>query len=376
MSNDQKAKRQQSKNSRKGAVEDIAISVLQDQLRESAQNDSNSSALWVADEHPHPASLFSDLAQTKAVFLSNRFDQYQAAKNAGAESYFSDIDLSVASDHAVKNIFSRVAKERPLVHWVINEAFNLLPAGGSLWLSGYKNEGIKTHITRAETAFGAKAEVTRYKSQLLKAKLTKQENTGTALDNENYSILRQVETGGFSFWTKPGLYGWNKVDQGSKLLMDFLEEQSISFAGKKILDLGCGYGYLSMRAIDLGAENIVATDNCAAALAACGKNLSEQNIQTEIVPSDAGSEVSGVFDMILCNPPFHQGFSTTSSLHEQFIEQTKRLLSPSGSAYYVVNQFLDIEGITEITELSYHEMNKTQSFKLVLLNKQNSAQKN
>ena len=365
-----------SKKPRKSVHEDNAITVLQDQLRGIRQNDPNAAVLWVADEHSFPASLFSDLAQTKAVFLSNRFDQYLTAKNAGLETHFSDMDLSVATNQGITDVFFRVAKERPLVHRVINKAHQILPAGGSLWLSGYKNEGIKTHIARAGKAFGVKAEVSRHKNQLLQAKLTKQESTGTQLDDENYSSLRQIKSDGFSFWTKPGLYGWNKVDQGSKLLMDFLQEQSISFAGKKILDLGCGYGYLSMRAIDLGAENIVATDNCAAALEACQKNLSEQNVQAEIVPSNAGSEVSGVFDMILCNPPFHQGFSTTSSLHEQFIEQTKRLLSPSGSAYYVVNQFLDIEGITEITELSYHEMNKTQNFKLVLLNKQNSAQKN
>ena len=351
----------------KHSIADNATEALLDALRTAVQRPSNYRPLWVADEHKLPPNLTSTLADNNGLFISNRFDQHQRAMKGGVQSWFSDIDLSVLTENSIGHIFFRVAKERALVHHLINEASRTLPTGGSLWLAGFKNEGIKTHIERAEERFNTKANITRHKNQLFVGEIAQQSPAESDLPDNDYPVLRQVECGEQLIWSKPGLYGWNKADEASQLLMDFLADQSVSFEGKKILDLGCGYGYLSMRAIDLGAKNIVATDNCTAALAACEKNLSGTNIQSLVVPSNAGLEIDSAFDVILCNPPFHQGFSTTNEMHQKFLIETSRLLSAEAKAWYVVNQFLNIESIAKDAGLYAAEMSRTKSYKIVEL---------
>lgn len=356
-----------SKTASKQLYTDMAAEALFEALLSTTDGASDSRPLWIADEQKLPSNLIAGLTQHNGLFISNRFDQYQYASNGGVQSWFSDMNLDALPANSIGHIFFRVAKERALVHHLINQATRTLPIGGALWLSGFKNEGIKTHIQRAQDRFDAKADITRHKKQLYLAKIIRKDSQTSDLPDDNYPVLRQIECGQQLIWTKPGLFGWNKEDQASKLLMDWLSGTPTLIKSKKVLDLGCGYGYLCLRAAALGSAEVVATDNCAAALDACKKNLSDKQIQTEVIQSHAGCGINGSFDAILCNPPFHQGFSTTSDLHQLFVKETKRLLASDGKAWYVVNQFLNIGDIAEKSGLSCTEAHRTKSYKILEL---------
>lgn len=322
--------------------------------------------LWVADEHPITTESLTPLVNSSIKFISNRIDQFKIAKLAEFDAEFNDFDFSNHTNDK-QHIFFRVAKERALVHHIINQAFISLPLGGTLWLAGYKQEGIKTHIARAAKLFGNSAKVTKSKNQLSVAAITKQAKDDELLDDQQYKSLREFSyKDGSSFWTKPGLYGWDKIDPGSLLLCETLKERSDNLTDKSVLDIGCGYGYLSKFIIEYGPQKLVATDNCAAAIAATSRNL-ETFRKATVIASDAGDSVSEVFDLILCNPPFHQGFSTNGELHKKFLSNTKELLKPDGQAWYVVNQFLPIEKHCLDASLKCEEITRNKSFKVVLI---------
>jgi len=173
------------------------------------------------------------------------------------------------------------------------------------------------------------------------------------LPDDNYLELRQLQmSDSESYWTKPGLFGWKKIDQGSEFLIESLGTLKPDLANSRVLDLGCGYGYLACRAAELGAQEIVATDNCAAAISACRKNLKSFNSENYLcIPSDCADEVQGKFDLILCNPPFHAGFSTTTELHRRFFSAIRNKLKAEGQALVVVNQFLRLNNLCEENEL-------------------------
>jgi 16S rRNA (guanine1207-N2)-methyltransferase len=57
--------------------------------------------------------------------------------------------------------------------------------------------------------------------------------------------------------------------------------------------------------------------------------------------------LAGPFNLILCNPPFHQGFSVESALTDKFLNSTQRLLAKKGTAYFVVNAFIPLESKAE-----------------------------
>ena len=337
-------------------AEDKAIDLLIDQLAPES--------LWIADEHPLSLNHLKTLALNKIAFLTNRIDQHTNASKAGIDSLFSDMTLTTLNQQP-NHIFFRTAKERALVHRVINQACDTLPTGGHLFLSGFKDEGIKTHISRAEKRFGSKAQISRHKNQLYIASIEKSSAIGEPLIDQDYETLREIKHENLTFWSKPGLYGWDKIDKGSEFLIDYLASTKTTLLGKQILDLGCGYGFLSIKAAGLGATRLVATDNCAAALVACEKNLESIEIPASVIPSDAGNEISEKFDCILCNPPFHRGFSTTGALHKHFIQQTKRLLGSNGKALFVVTQFLNIETTAEQNGLLTTELARSSSFKII-----------
>ena len=147
-------------------------------------------------------------------------------------------------------------------------------------------------------------------------------------------------------WSKPGIFAWDRLDEGSCFLLEHLAD---ALAGRDIprrgLDLGCGSGLLALALLSAGWSEIMATDNNAAALHATAHNL-QLNTNSQhwtVQGADAGAGLQFSADLLLCNPPFHQGFAVDSSLTSKFLLAAHRLLSPRGQALFVVNGFIALE---------------------------------
>ena len=108
-----------------------------------------------------------------------------------------------------------------------------------------------------------------------------------------------------------------------------------------------------------------------AALAAAEKNITANNIVGRIQASDAGDQVSDKADVILCNPPFHQGFSVDGDLTTRFLKNTKRLLHKHGFAFFVVNQFIPVEKKAAAIGLFSETLDTQEGFKFVVLSHSN-----
>lgn len=324
--------------------------------------------LWIADEN----ALHNLAAVTPAANLtlvSNRFDVAQRARELGFTARFSDFDFSYLADNSIRTVIYRISKERPVVHHILNEAWRVLAPGGELLLSGLKQEGIKTYIEKAAVLFGNTQSRKVGMAYLGTALKHHAAPAPQALDSKQYSDLRLIETSQLDFYSKPGLFGWDKIDQGSAFLVEQLPRILLG-AGrppKSLLDLGCGYGYLTMMTRDLALERRVATDNNAAALLAITKNAEHFGLQIEVVADDSASQLAPGFDLILCNPPFHQGFSVDGALTDKFLRQTRRLLSPQGMAVFVVNQFIPLERAAQKYFPVIDTVGRNPSFKLICL---------
>lgn len=324
--------------------------------------------LWVADENA--------LATVKAVaprpdlfLLSNRFDVNESALRAGHQVRFSDFDFSGYADGSFDRLVFRIAKEKPVNHHVFNQAFRVLAAGGELHIAGLKNEGIKTFNDKLGNLFGNKQSSKQgagYRGDFNK-------NLAPAsakfFDDQDYARLRLIENAAINFYSKPGLFGWDKVDQGSAFLIAHLPDFLSRFSSlpMSMLDLGCGYGYLTLMTREMPFSRRVATDNNAAALLAMQCNAAHYRMQLDVVAADAGDALQETFDMVLCNPPFHQGFSVDSDLTEKFLRNTRRLLSVRGAALMVVNAFIGVERIASQHFAQVQTLASNGSYKLVLL---------
>jgi 16S rRNA (guanine1207-N2)-methyltransferase len=353
-----------------------------------AATSSNASTLWFVDDNIEAQDLgvMRQFAQTHQglQIVSNRFDKYDTLKNL-PNAFLSDFCLPPLPDAQTAEkeaVFFRVAKEKPVNMHLLNQSYRTLSDAGRLIFCGAKNDGMKSLIKHAESRFGCKAELCKIKPDLIIATITKHrsESPSPALDDRDYDAVRIIsqlnEINGrqitpLEFYSKPGVFGWDKIDKGSEMLTSALADILATMSPKPsiLLDLGCGYGYIAACAARLhNFEEVVATDNNVSALLAAKQTFAANEITVKLLASDAGRQLDQRFELILCNPPFHQGFNVDGELTRKFLDNTRRLLSGTGTAIYVVNSFIALEKHALQFGLKATLIDNSGSFKLIALN--------
>ncbi len=301
-------------------------------------------ALWLADENQLANLPRLQLFASQLHLLSNRFNLTQQAQALGLTAHFSDWLL--AEPAAYQHVFLRICKEKPTNFHLLNSALDWLAPEGTLHLSGAKDEGIKSIAAAAKTLFGSSLRLQKEGSAYWINLSKSSSPAATRLDTQRYQQLRPIaDWRGRPLYSKPGVYGWNKVDVGSALLIEhantWLSNNSHRIAS--CLDLGCGYGLLSLAFDSPGIGRRVATDNNAAALQCTAYNAQARGLSLEVLAGDCGDTVEGQFDLVVCNPPFHSGFAVDGDLTQRFLDTAQTRLAPGGTAFFVVNSFIALE---------------------------------
>lgn len=134
-----------------------------------------------------------------------------------------------------------------------------------------------------------------------------------------------------------GVFSANELDVGTQLLLSTLTEAQQG----KVLDLGCGAGVIGC-AIKQRSPKVQLTmsDIHAMALVSAERTLKENQLNAEVLASDVFSHIEGKFDLIISNPPFHDGIDTTYQTVHTLISQAKLHLNPNGELRIVANSFL------------------------------------
>jgi 16S rRNA (guanine1207-N2)-methyltransferase len=323
---------------------------------------------WFADEHITGLAL--PPAQSDWQCFTNRCDIADQLRAGGYTTQLGDFDIPMDMAQP-QTVCYRVSKEKALVHYIINQALARLPVGGSLLLSGHKNDGLHNYAKKAAALVGCSADIKKHDGAAYVATIIKQQAPSSLLDDSQYSLIREIAQVPQLF-SKPGVFGWQKQDRGSTLLIEYLPEFLSKFDSlpAQVADLGCGYGFISVMAAQClpGAQWLL-TDNNASAILAAEKNCSVHGLRSELVLADCAAGLQGPVDMVLCNPPFHQGFAVAGSLADRFLAAAHRLLARQGRALFVVNQFIPLErkalGLFRASEVLLEH----DGFKLVVLQK-------
>lgn len=341
------------------------------ELLRSALTESGGSALLVVDENVDASRCPATIEGRPVDYLTNRVDLCHALTAAGAQARCSDFDFSDYPAGALGSIAYRISKEKAAVHHVINEAGRLLAPGGRLVLIGHKNEGLNTYAGKAAARLGGACSRRRGPGGVSACSIPRAGAAGAPLADDDYAHLRPtIDIGTAMLLSKPGIYGWQKIDRGSALLIDCLRQwlsQARLPASPAVLDLGCGYGYLSVMASRLVDGRFVATDNNLAAVTACAQNFALCSVAGRVVPDDCGQQLTERFDLVLCNPPFHQGFATSADITGRFLASAAAHLAPDGAALFVVNQFIGLEAKAGAGFTHVDELRRQDGFKVALL---------
>lgn len=330
--------------------------------------DASGPTLWIVDENISHEQLSAVRHDASLQCLTNRFDVAFSLRSSEFHVSLSDFLFDELGPKQFQHIVYRVSKERALVHHCLNESLRHLAIGGQLHIIGNKDDGINTHGKNAEKLFARKAgkhkHSTAYSFTISKSREISNETPW--LDTKDYTVIRSCSVGEFEFLSKPGVYGWNKLDKGSVLLA---REAMHAFANNtgSVLDLGCGYGYLLLATADLPFSARCATDNNVAAVHAAEANVKAAQIDAHVWLDDCAAHINDRFDVVLCNPPFHQGFDTSSAISQKFIKSIKRHLKSSGTALVVVNQFIALDKLAASEFDKVEVLCEEQGFKVLSL---------
>ena len=168
------------------------------------------------------------------------------------------------------------------------------------------------------------------------------------------------------FMTLPGVFSQDHVDEGSRLLVQNLPENLKGQAA----DFGAGWGYLSVKLAERSPE-IRAIDLFEANHTAC--RAAEENVAhlatgvaCRVLWHDLLAEpVERRYDVIVMNPPFHQGRAAEPSIGEGMIRAASRGLKPGGKLFLVANRQLPYEPVLAGNFARSGELLRDTRFKLL-----------
>jgi 16S rRNA (guanine1207-N2)-methyltransferase len=249
-------------------------------------------------------------------------------------------------------VLSHLPRERAVQEELINSAAWALRPGGRLYLVAGTRAGVKGAIAYTRRVFGGCA-VVRQKKGYHAALATKPAGLHVLPPADGYVtrtiILDGVET---ALVSKPGVFAWDRLDAGAAALAGAMEVA----VGDRVLDLGCGTGLVGLAAARRlvllpspcgggeGGEGgrVVLVDADVRAAESARRTLAANGVaNAEVLPSDCASAVFGqCFDVIITNPPFHQGVGVDYEVAHQFVRDAARVLRHGGRLFLVANRFL------------------------------------
>jgi 16S rRNA (guanine1207-N2)-methyltransferase len=249
---------------------------------------------------------------------------------------------------ATEHYLSRAA----LLH-LLWQAVGLLAPEGALYIAGPNDGGIQALEKRLRATWGQGVVIAYKKGHRLlhipapASKLPTLRTPRTLVD-EPLTGEQSVTLRGqpFTLTLRPDVFAGGGLDPATALLAEVMEVGQ----RQRVLDLGSGSGVLGMLAARLSpSSQITLVDASAAALLAAQENLRRNGL--EHLQALASNGVAAVrtqqFDLVLCNPPFHQGHNQTSATALRFIREAREVLAPRGRLYLVANRFLRYEPVMQ-----------------------------
>ncbi|TIP83731.1 MAG: class I SAM-dependent methyltransferase, partial [Mesorhizobium sp.] len=165
------------------------------------------------------------------------------------------------------------------------------------------------------------------------------------------------------FRTAPGMFSFDKIDTGSKLLVDNLPGDLRG----KVADFCAGWGYVAAE-VAARSPGISALDLYEAdfdALEAAKGNLGNTAAEPGFFWIDLLSEpVERRYDAIVMNPPFHRSRAAEPEVGAGIIRAAAKALKPGGRLFMVANRQLPYEPVLAAAFSSHAEIVRDGMFKV------------
>lgn len=292
---------------------------------------------------PPQDSLLSDLG-AQGVALSEHFGTSRMLPRPAGMDVVFGCDLAERPEAHFEQVLVFMPKAKQELAMRLALATSVIAPQGTVFLVGEKREGIAGGARLlAAQGEAMKLDMARH-CQFWSLRPT-QPGTLFRLDDWLQRFDISVSETTISVAALPGVFSEGRLDDGTRCLLESFDSPP---TGRRVLDFACGAGivgaWLTKRFDALAVDYV---DVQAQALACTRQTLSWNGLSGQVWPSDGLSGVSGRYDTIVTNPPFHSGVKTDLSATEGFLRDAARHLVPGGELRLVANSFLPYRPLIE-----------------------------
>jgi 16S rRNA (guanine1207-N2)-methyltransferase len=238
----------------------------------------------------------------------------------------------------------------------IAEALERVAPGGLIAVAGGKDDGIDSLRKRINALAPLEGHLPKHHGVAFWFRRAGTEAAAT-LRAGNPNL---VVEGGFK--TAPGMFSFDRVDAGSKLLVANLPGDLKG----NIADFCAGWGYLAAEILQR-SRSLTALDLYEADFEAL--EAARLNVHGAVEPRffwiDLLTEpVERRYDAIVMNPPFHSGRAAEPGIGAGIIRAASKALKPGGRLFMVANRQLPYEQVLSAAFASHAEIARDGMFKV------------
>lgn len=247
------------------------------------------------------------------------------------------------------------------------QAFALLTEGGLCICCADNDLGASRYEKHLKQLAGEIDTFSKYHSRVFSA--VKSPAINQSLLGE-WSALIEPKLNQDDFYTVPGIFSFDAIDEASKLLIESMPTEPSGIGA----DLGAGWGYLSYELLKryqrIGKVSLIDSDSRALKMAKLNIDRLPNAGLAEYLWLDVTAGLSlRNLDWVVMNPPFHIGKATRPELGMKFLEQAALILRPGGSLYLVANVTLAYEAPLRASFSEFREVLRRDGFKVICATK-------
>lgn len=229
--------------------------------------------------------------------------------------------------------FVRLGKDRRALAMALQAAASVVPSGGAIVLFGANAEGVKSAGKALEEVAEDVLTVDTRRHSRVFAGRRRAEIAGLRTTLESWREVHEITLNGRARpWVSyPGVFAGGALDPGTALLLEHLPPIA---AGAAVLDMACGNGIIGASVREQFAEAAVdLVDNDAVAIIAARENVPGASI---ICGDGLAAAPRTRYDVILSNPPIHDGVAENFAFLQGLIAEAPARLKPGGVLQVVI----------------------------------------
>lgn len=251
-------------------------------------------------------------------------------------------------------------RHRGLNEMRVAEAVARTVPGGLVLVAGGKEDGIASLRKRLGTMIRVEGAASKHHGVAFWFRSPEDKAIVDALRAANPAILVEDR-----FHTAPGMFSFDRVDAGSRLLARHLPGDMRG----RVADFCAGWGYLAAEVLGRAPAGISALDLYEAdfeALEAARRNVRAEAVQPRFFWHDLlGEPVGERYDAIVMNPPFHRTRAAEPEIGAGMIRVAAGALKPGGRLLMVANRQLPYESVLKAGFSSFSEIARDATFKVL-----------